>query len=469
MTRFITIALVLVSSAATSAAWATPISDKYAQLGGAAGFLGQPTIAETWTPDGVGRFRHYEGGSIYWHPRTGAHEVHGLIRQRWAQLNWEQGYLGYPVTDEIDTVDGGGRVSRFEGGELIWTRIDQHGPRGEGERSGGRAAVPGRRDVEGHPEPTASRPNDSHFDKFAYCWDFKRAGAQANSNGKPFSAVANGRLVHVDDFYGSGDDNPGNVIVQRLGPSRYASYLHGKAGSYIDALRCGVALRAAGAAMELASVGFDRRGAGGDGRYRRQRGRLPSAFLRHDGARSPARYKPFESVPVSFRNYEKSDTLWHPLDGGGRTGCRAPVSGCGAGHARSCGHQLRRVTQRIRRADSRGEAGRTGPAGLQRRHHTHSHVGMGRGAEVANALHRQHLCGAVDCDDHRRAGVQRPEAGGHLLGRVERSDLRLDRGREQLLLVARGRDGNRDGEPQGAQLTRERLASSGAQPGVRGS
>ena len=118
--RLITIALVLISSAATSAAWATPISDKYAQLGGAAGFLGQPTIAETSTPDGVGRFRHYEGGSIYWHPRTGAHEVHGLIRQRWAELNWELGYLGYPVTDEINTVDGGGRVSRFEGGELIW-------------------------------------------------------------------------------------------------------------------------------------------------------------------------------------------------------------------------------------------------------------------------------------------------------------------------------------------------------------
>ncbi len=118
--RFITIALVLISSAVTSAAWATPISDKYAQLGGAGGFLGQPTIAETSTPDGVGRYRHYEGGSIYWHPRTGAHEVHGLIGQRWAELNWEQGYLGYPITDEINTVDGGGRVSRFEGGELIW-------------------------------------------------------------------------------------------------------------------------------------------------------------------------------------------------------------------------------------------------------------------------------------------------------------------------------------------------------------
>jgi uncharacterized protein with LGFP repeats len=64
MARFITIALVLVSCAAT-AAWAGPISDKYAQLGGSAGFLGQPIIAETWAPDFVGRFRHYEGGSIY--------------------------------------------------------------------------------------------------------------------------------------------------------------------------------------------------------------------------------------------------------------------------------------------------------------------------------------------------------------------------------------------------------------------
>src|SRR4029450_13386572 len=120
--RFVTIALVLITTAAASAAWATPISDKYAQLGGTAGFLGQPTIAETPTPDGVGRYRHYEGGSIYRHPGTGAHEGHGLIGQRWAELNWEQGYLGYPITDEINTVDGGGRVSRFEGGELIWNK-----------------------------------------------------------------------------------------------------------------------------------------------------------------------------------------------------------------------------------------------------------------------------------------------------------------------------------------------------------
>ena len=201
--RFITIALVLISSAVTSAAWATPISDKYAQLGGAGGFLGQPTIAETSTPDGVGRYRHYEGGSIYWHPRTGAHEVHGLIGQRWAELNWEQGYLGYPITDEINTVDGGGRVSRFEGGELIWREktntvrevkasdlvVELPFPPGE------TWAVTQSHGVEGL-SPA------SHFNRFAYCWDFVRVGG---SSGKPFTAVANGRIVHADDSYGSGD------------------------------------------------------------------------------------------------------------------------------------------------------------------------------------------------------------------------------------------------------------------------
>ena len=284
--RLITIALVLISSAVTSAAWATPISDKYAQLGGAAGFLGQPTIAETSTPDGVGRYRHYEGGSIYWHPRTGAHEVHGLIRQRWAELNWEQGYLGYPITDEINTVDGGGRVSRFEGGELIWNEktnavrevkasdlvVELPFPPGE------TWEVTQPHGVEGL-EPA------SHFNGFAYCWDFVRVGG---SSGKPFTAVANGRIVHADDSYGSGErGNPGNVVVQRLGPSRYASYLHTKAGSYSTHFGAGSLFLpqampwsnrpSASTGAVLATVGDTGTGVGD----------VPSAFLRHDGARSP--------------------------------------------------------------------------------------------------------------------------------------------------------------------------------------
>ena len=53
-------------------------------LGWERSFLGYPLTDETATPDGVGRYNHFQGGSIYWTPATGAHEVHGAIRGQWA-------------------------------------------------------------------------------------------------------------------------------------------------------------------------------------------------------------------------------------------------------------------------------------------------------------------------------------------------------------------------------------------------
>jgi len=47
------------------------IRKKYDALGGPGGPLGLPLTDETATPDGVGRFNHFQGGSIYWTPRTG--------------------------------------------------------------------------------------------------------------------------------------------------------------------------------------------------------------------------------------------------------------------------------------------------------------------------------------------------------------------------------------------------------------
>ncbi|MFI5529964.1 LGFP repeat-containing protein [Kitasatospora sp. NPDC051853] len=68
--------------------------------------MGCPTSDELGTPDGVGRFQVFDNGSIYWTPDTGAHAVWGAIRQRWADLGWERGYLGYPLSDEITNPDG---------------------------------------------------------------------------------------------------------------------------------------------------------------------------------------------------------------------------------------------------------------------------------------------------------------------------------------------------------------------------
>jgi hypothetical protein len=98
------------------------IRNKWASMGWETSFLGFPVTGELGTPDGVGRYNHFEGGSIYWTPQTGAHEVHGAIRDLWASLGWEQSGLGYPITDELDLNDGsGGKVSKFQGGKIFWT------------------------------------------------------------------------------------------------------------------------------------------------------------------------------------------------------------------------------------------------------------------------------------------------------------------------------------------------------------
>lgn len=89
----------------------------------AAGGLGYgvPDTDETATPDGIGRYNHFNGGtaSIYWTPQTGAHTIYGDIRKRWAELGWERGYLGYPISDEVDFADGG-RANEFQNGGIYW-------------------------------------------------------------------------------------------------------------------------------------------------------------------------------------------------------------------------------------------------------------------------------------------------------------------------------------------------------------
>ena len=78
-------------------------------------------LARVLVTDGEGRFNHFQGGSVYWTPWTGGHEVHGSIRDHWAGLGWEQGFLGFPVTGEMATPDGVGRFNHFEGGSIYWT------------------------------------------------------------------------------------------------------------------------------------------------------------------------------------------------------------------------------------------------------------------------------------------------------------------------------------------------------------
>ncbi|GAA0307224.1 N-acetylmuramoyl-L-alanine amidase [Kineococcus aurantiacus] len=92
------------------------IRDKWGTLGWENGVLGYPTTDEVALPGGA--FTHFQGGSIYFSPRTGTHVVRGLIRDAWAARGWETGELGYPTSDEYDV--SGGRRSDFQGGSITW-------------------------------------------------------------------------------------------------------------------------------------------------------------------------------------------------------------------------------------------------------------------------------------------------------------------------------------------------------------
>jgi hypothetical protein len=84
--------------------------------------LGDATTDIRQTGDGVGYFQEYKYGYgyIFWFPKTGAHEVHGLIASTWKyHMDAEQGHLGYPKSDEYDA-PGGGRQSDFQNGSLYY-------------------------------------------------------------------------------------------------------------------------------------------------------------------------------------------------------------------------------------------------------------------------------------------------------------------------------------------------------------
>lgn len=89
---------------------------KYSGLGGAQSWLGFPTTGETPTPDGVGRFVHFENGSIYWTPQTGAYAIPGDMFKAWGENGYETGDLKYPVAEANQV--GNGYVQKFQGGFL---------------------------------------------------------------------------------------------------------------------------------------------------------------------------------------------------------------------------------------------------------------------------------------------------------------------------------------------------------------
>ena len=105
------------------------IGAAYAEAGGPDSWLGFPVTGEQATPDGVGRYVHFQNGSIYWTPETDAQAVPKDMVDAWAEIGWEAGDLGYPVGAPKEM--GGKLVQQFQRGYIVRNGDKAYWVRGE--------------------------------------------------------------------------------------------------------------------------------------------------------------------------------------------------------------------------------------------------------------------------------------------------------------------------------------------------
>ncbi|SEF11921.1 LGFP repeat-containing protein [Arthrobacter alpinus] len=111
----------IVWSQKTGAQYTTGAIDAaWAQVGGRTGYLGHSLQSpRSSTQNGVYQF--FERGAIYWTAATGAQISYGGIRSTWGNLGFEKGALGYPLTNETVGYKTGGVYQRYQGGTIIWS------------------------------------------------------------------------------------------------------------------------------------------------------------------------------------------------------------------------------------------------------------------------------------------------------------------------------------------------------------
>ncbi len=97
------------------------VYDRWAASGWETSPVGLPVTDAAPTPDGTGSFAHFQSGSIYRTAATGARIVRGEVRAAWAASGWEQGPLGYPVTDQATTPNGAAQYVHFQRGSVYWS------------------------------------------------------------------------------------------------------------------------------------------------------------------------------------------------------------------------------------------------------------------------------------------------------------------------------------------------------------
>ena len=94
------------------------IWDRFVALGAQTGWLGLP-IANTRTAhDGIGRYSDFTGGTIYYTAATGAHEMHGALRDKFRKVGVTR--LGYPTTDTRLATSQNGKYNELTHGAIYY-------------------------------------------------------------------------------------------------------------------------------------------------------------------------------------------------------------------------------------------------------------------------------------------------------------------------------------------------------------
>lgn len=98
------------------------IESKYWNMGGTQSMLHHAVLPEKKL--GQGRYREYQGGSIYWSPKTGACAVMGQLREYYIRTAGMQVKLGFPTTDmqKLPFKTPVGYVSHFEHGAIYFSK-----------------------------------------------------------------------------------------------------------------------------------------------------------------------------------------------------------------------------------------------------------------------------------------------------------------------------------------------------------
>ncbi|WP_282948091.1 LGFP repeat-containing protein [Cellulomonas endometrii] len=106
------------SASATPQSMSTGIRAAWDRAGGASGQLGRPTSGTVTGLRDQGSFQNFTGGAVHASRSTGAHWTSGTVYVLWSSTGWEGGRLGYPTSDPVDGLRGGGTYQNFAGGAI---------------------------------------------------------------------------------------------------------------------------------------------------------------------------------------------------------------------------------------------------------------------------------------------------------------------------------------------------------------